>query len=132
MVGSSQMSSSSGGAESATPQGGSTLSVRSFLLSPVDPATWRAFVAVLLGPWITLLALVVLMTIWWIGGSLLVVLVGFPLIGFGIESARYFARAERWRMDVADPRPLTPHPYKELDYRAAPPWDRWLAQYATG
>ena len=132
MVGSSDMSSSSGGATSATPQGGSTLSVRSFLLSPFDPATWRSFLAVLLGPWVTLVAVVVLVTIWSIGGSLLVILVGIPLIGFGIESARYFARAERWRMAVADPRPLTPHPYKPLDYRAGPPWEQWLAQYATG
>ena len=126
------MSSSSGGATNATPQGGSTLSVRSFLLSPFDLATWRSFLAVLLGPWITLLAVVVLTTIWSIGGSLLVILVGIPIIGFGIESARYFARAERWRMEVADPRPLTPHPYKSLEYRAGPPWDKFLTQYATG
>jgi signal transduction histidine kinase len=126
------MSSGNVGAASAPPQGGSTLSVRSFLLSPFDPATWRAFLAVLLGPWITLVGLVVLMTIWSIGGSLIVILVGIPLIGFGIESTRYFARVERWRMDIASPRPLTPHVYKPLDYRAAPPWDQWLTQYATG
>ena len=59
MVGSMGMSDGSGGAPAnrvpgAANQGGTTLSVRSFLLSPFVPATWRALFAILIGPWITL------------------------------------------------------------------------------
>ena len=43
------MMNTSGGAAGVAPTGGQTLSLRSFLLSPLDPATWRAALAVLIG-----------------------------------------------------------------------------------
>jgi len=104
--------------------------VRSFLLSPLDSATWRAFIAVLLGPLVTLASISVLMTSWFFATSLIVVLVGIPIAGFGIEASRYFARAERWRMEIADQRPLRPHRYRPLEYSPQPPYSTWLTHYA--
>ncbi len=43
------------------------------------------------------------------GGSLLIWLVGIPIIALGLELSRVFARVERWRMRLVDPRPLVPH-----------------------
>jgi signal transduction histidine kinase len=103
--------------------------VRSFLLSPLDSATWRAFIAVLLGPLVTLASISVLMASWFFATSLIVVLIGIPIAGFGIEASRYFARAERWRMEIADQRPLTPHLYQPLDLRPRQPYGAWLREY---
>lgn len=124
------MSSGSEGPSEGVSVGARGLSVRSFVLSPLDPATWRAFLAVLIGPLLTLASITVLMTVWSIGGSLLVVLVGIPVIGFGIEATRYFARAERWRMEIADQRPLRPHPYRQLGWSPQRPYSTWLIEYA--
>jgi signal transduction histidine kinase len=118
-----------GSAASATPR---DLSLRSFLLSPLDPATWRAVLAVLLGIGITGLAFNALFAIWSIGGSLLVVLVGIPIIGFGVELCRFFARAERWRMEVVDGEPMRAHAYRRVDWTPAEPFGAWLRQYAEG
>ena len=41
------MMNGSGGAQGAAPSPAPTLSLRSFLLSPLDPATWRAALAIL-------------------------------------------------------------------------------------
>jgi signal transduction histidine kinase len=116
----------SGTAPTAAP----TLSLRSFLLSPFDPATWRAALAILIGFAVLGLGFSALFTIWSIGGSLIVVLVGIPIIGLGIEVCRYVARAERWRMEVVDGRPMVAHPYRPLDLSPKEPYGDWLRRYA--
>ena len=63
---------------------------------------------------------------------LLVVLVGIPIVGFGIELARYVARSERWRMELVDGRPMVPHRYRPLDFQPSAPYGDWLRQYAEG
>jgi signal transduction histidine kinase len=122
----------SGGAPEAAPNPAPTLSVRSFLLSPLDPATWRAAIAILIGIGLLGLGFNGLFIIWSIGGSLLVVLVGIPIIGAGIELARWVARAERWRMEIVDGRPMVPHRYRPLDFQPSAPYSDWLKQYAEG
>jgi signal transduction histidine kinase len=106
--------------------------LRSFLLSPFDPATWRAALAILIGLALLGVGFNGLFIIWSIGGSLIVVLVGIPIIGFGIELARYVARGERWRMEVVDGRPMIPHRYRPLDWQPRAPYGDWLRQYAEG
>jgi signal transduction histidine kinase len=126
------MSNSHDSAPEATARAPQILSVRSFLWSWLDPATGRAFFAVLIGPVVTLVAVIVLMALWSIGGLLLVFLIGIPVIGFGIEASRYFARVERWRMELAEKRALTPHPYRSFDYRPHKPYGVWLREYGKG
>jgi signal transduction histidine kinase len=126
------MMSNSGGTTGVADGGAPVLSVRSFLLSPFDPATWRAFLAIVLGIAVTGLAFAGLLTLWSIGGSLIVILVGIPIIGFGIELSRYFARAERWRMEIVDGVPMRAHPYRPLEYAPREPYGDWLRQYAEG
>jgi len=86
--------------------------VAGFLLSPLTPAAWRATGSIILGFGIELLGFAAVMSIFSAGGSLLVVGVGFVLLGLGVEASRLVARAERWRLARADPRPLTAHPYR--------------------
>jgi signal transduction histidine kinase len=123
--------SGSGGSGSAR-SGTQRLTLSSLLLAPLDPSTWRAFLAVIIGPFVTLAAAAVLMILWSTGGSLIVVLVGIPIIGLGIEASRLFARAERWRMELVDQRPLPAHAYRALDYSPSQPYDVWLRAYAEG
>ena len=122
----------SGGAPEAAPNPAQTLSLRSFLFSPFDLATWRAALAILIGLGLLGIGFNGLFIIWSIGGSLLVVLVGIPIIGFGIELARWVARAERWRMEVVDGRPMVPHRYRPLEFQPSAPYGEWLRQYAEG
>ena len=122
----------SAGAPAAAPDPASTLSLRSFLLSPLDPATWRAALAILIGLGLLGIGFNGLFVIWSIGGGLIVVLVGIPIIGFGIELARYVARGERWRMEVVDGRPMAAHAYRPLDFSPQAPYGEWLRQYAEG
>lgn len=126
------MMNASGSVDGAAPSGARTLSLRSFLLSPLDPATWRAGLAVLIGLFVGGFAFTALFTIWSVGGSLLPVLVGIPIIGVGIEAMRYIARAERWRMEMVDGVPLMPHAYRPLDFSPRAPYGAWLRQYAEG
>jgi signal transduction histidine kinase len=116
-------------ATARTPQ---ILSVRSFLLSPFDPATWRAALAILIGIGLLGIGFTGLWIMWSIGGSLIIVLVGIPIIGAGIELARYIARAERWRMEIVDGRLMTAHPYRPIDFSPQAPYGDWLREYAEG
>ncbi len=86
--------------------------IGAFLLSPLHPATWYATLAIILGFWVELFAFLLVMAAFSSGTSLLVVGVGVVVIGLGIEGCRLAARAERWRVTLADPRPLRPHPYR--------------------
>ncbi|MEX1333723.1 MAG: sensor domain-containing protein [Candidatus Limnocylindrales bacterium] len=126
------MMNASGGVPEAAPNPAPTLTLRSFLLSPIDPATWRAGLAILIGLGLLGIGFNGLFIIWSIGGSLLVALVGIPIIGFGIELARWVARAERWRMELVDGRPMVSHRYRPLDLQPRAPYGEWLRQYAEG
>ena len=126
------MMNDSAGAPAAAPDPAPTLSLRSFLLSPLDPATWRAALAILIGLGLLGIGFNGLFVIWSIGGGLIVVLVGIPIIGFGIELARFVARGERWRLELVDGRPMTAHPYRPLDFSPQAPYGDWLRQYAEG
>ncbi len=106
--------------------------VRMFVMSPLEPASWRATLAIVLGLAVSILAIVALSVLFSVGGSLLVWLVGIPIIGLGIEASRVIARVERWRMTLADPRPLTPHPYRPLDWRPQRPYGAWLRRWTEG
>ncbi len=86
--------------------------VAAFLLSPIDPRAWRATWAFIAGAFIEVVAVAVIATIFSIGASLVLALVGIPLIAVGIEVARAFARVERRRIAGADGRPLHPHVYR--------------------
>ena len=104
--------------------------LRAFLLSPLDPASWRATLAVLLGLGIAVAAITVLSACFSAGGSLLIWLVGIPIIGLGIELSRAFARVERWRMTMVDRRTLVPHGYRPFDGSPRRPYGVWLRAYA--
>ena len=106
--------------------------VRMFVMSPLDPASWRATLAIVLGLAVSILAIAALSVFFSVGGSLLIWLVGIPIIGLGIEASRVIARVERWRMRLADPRPLTPHPYRPLDWRPRRPYGEWLRRWVEG
>ena len=104
--------------------------VRSFLLSPLDAASWRATLAIVLGFGISILAIVLLSALFSTGGSLLIWIVGIPIIGLGIECSRLFARVERWRMTFVDGRPLTPHAYAPLGWPPRSPYGTWTRRWA--
>ena len=104
--------------------------VRTFLRSPIDPATWRAVLAILLGLFIALLSISTLSACFSAGGSMLLVLVGIPVIGLGIELSRVFAQVERWRMTLVDRRPLLAHSYRPFDTHPARPYGPWIRQWA--
>jgi signal transduction histidine kinase len=104
--------------------------LRTFLLSPLDPATWRATLAILLGLGVAVTAIAVLSACFSAGGSLLIWLVGIPIIGLGIELSRAFARVERWRMTAVDRRPLVAHGYRPFDGPPRRPYGVWLRAYA--
>ena len=86
--------------------------LRSFAHSPLDSASWRAALAILMGFFIATFSFALLATSFSTGGSLLIVLVGFAIVGLGIEIARVVARIERWRMTFVDAQPLRAHPYR--------------------
>jgi signal transduction histidine kinase len=86
--------------------------VRAFLISPLHPATWYATFAILLGFWVELAAFSFAMAAFSSGASLLVVGIGFVIIGLTIEGCRLVARIERRRASLADRRPLLPHAYR--------------------
>jgi signal transduction histidine kinase len=86
--------------------------LRNFVLSPLDPASWRAAGAILMGLFIGTFSFALLAALFSTGGSFLIVLVGFAVVGIGVEIARIVARVERWRMTLVDPRPLRAHTYR--------------------
>jgi signal transduction histidine kinase len=97
-----------GGRVAERPRG----AVSTFLLSPIDPAAWRAARAIFVGFWIETIAVFVLSGLFSSGVSLAVLGIGFALVAAGIEGSRVVARIERRRMMRADPRPLYAHPYR--------------------
>ncbi len=105
--------------------------IAAFLLSPVDPATWRAVFAIGMGFVVSIVAISLVSMLFSMGGSLLILVVGFAIVALGIEAARMVAKVERWRMLVVDgSRPLIPHPYKLVDPIPAEPYGTWLRKVA--
>ena len=88
--------------------------VASFILSPVDPVAWRATWALLSGMWVEIVGVAIVGTLFSIGGSLILAVVGIPIIGLGIEVARAVARGERGRIGAVDGRPLHAHAYRPV------------------
>jgi signal transduction histidine kinase len=115
--------------EAARPQRLSSL-LGAFLSSPLNPVTWRANLAILLGLFIAILSISTLSAFFSAGGSMLIWLVGIPIIGVGIELSRVFARVERWRMTLIDHRPLLPHPYRPFDGPPRRPFGPWVRAWA--
>ena len=103
---------------------------RTFVRSPLDPTTWRATLAVFLGLGIAVLGISILSACFSAGGSLLIWLVGIPIIGLGIEAARLVAQVERWRMTMVDGRPMLAHPYRAFDGLPHRPYGPWLRDWA--
>ncbi len=106
--------------------------VVAFLRSPIEAASWWALLATLLGFLVAVTSFTVVTTLFSTGGSLLFLLVGIPVIAVGLEAARVFARVERWRVTLADPRPLAPHPYRPVDWSPSSPYGPWVRQWAEG
>ena len=103
-----------------------------FLLSPISAASWKALVAILFGFVVAVTAFSVVSSLFSAGAGLLIVLVGIPVLGLGIEAARLFARAERWRMLLVDDRPLIARPYRPLDPTPAAPIETRVRTWAEG
>ncbi|MEO8207627.1 MAG: sensor domain-containing protein, partial [Chloroflexota bacterium] len=99
----------------------------SFVLSPLDPATWRAVAAVFRGAIVIIVGSAIVGSLFSGGVSLLIAGIGFLMVGLGIEVARAVARSERRRMVTIDPRPLLPHFYRPSGSNLR---DRALAVFA--
>ena len=82
------------------------------------------------GLFILVFAISVIGTLFSVGGSLLLVLVGFLIVALGIEAARITAMVERWRMTIIDPRPLYPHPYRTAEVTPSEPYGPWIRRLA--
>jgi signal transduction histidine kinase len=106
--------------------------VTAFLRSPIEASSWWGLLAILLGFIVAVTSFTVVSTLFSTGGSLLFVLVGIPVIAVGLEAARAFARLERWRMTLVDPRPLVEHPYRPVDWSPREPYGAWVRQWAEG
>jgi signal transduction histidine kinase len=87
----------------------------SFALSPISPSSWKALAAILLGFGFSLTAFVVVTSLLSAGASLLIVLVGIPIIALAVEASRLYAKVEVWRMTLVDDRPLIQRPHRPLD-----------------
>ena len=124
------MSGTADGPATTAPSGRPAALLRSFLRSPFQAASWWATVAIGLGFGIAILSGALLSTVFSVGGSLLIWLVGIPIIALGLELAGRFARLERWRMTLVDPRPLVPHPYRPLNGMPQAPYGAWLRTWA--
>src|SRR5262249_40852179 len=72
----------------ATPVPGPGDLVRAFLRSPFQPETWLATAAIVLGIGIAVVAAALLSFLFSTGGSLLIWLVGIPIIALGLELSR--------------------------------------------
>ncbi len=124
------MSGSAGAPGTAAPVARPADLARAFLRTPFEGATWWATLAIILGLAVTLLSAAALSVCFSTGGSLLIWLVGIPIIALGLEVSRLVARVERRRMTLVDPRPLVAHPYQPLNGWPRAPYGRWLRTWA--
>jgi signal transduction histidine kinase len=118
-----------GSLERAREEGLSGL-LRAFVVSPLNPETWRAVAAILLGLVVAIVSIGILSTFFSTGGTLLIWLVGIPIIGLGIEFSRLVAREERWRMTWIDRRPLVAHAYRSFAWPPRAPYGTWVREWA--
>ncbi len=102
----------------------------SILISPVHPSTWAAVASVIVGFAVAVLAFSVVTTLFSTGAGLLILIVGIPIVGLGMEAARLTARAERWRMSLTDDRPLVARPYRPLDPNPSAPLETRIRTWA--
>ncbi len=114
MVGSSPMSAPAAPGPSTRSSGGRSLLVE-IALSPLSPSSWKALAAILLGFAFSVTAFAVVTSLLSFGASLLIVLIGVPIIALAVEAARLYARVEVWRMGLVDGRPLILRPHRPLD-----------------
>ena len=104
--------------------------IRAFALAPFDGRSWRAVVAIGVGLFVAIVSFTLLTAFFSTGGSLLIWLVGIPIVALGIEAARAVARVERWRVTLVDRRPLVAHPYRPLNGLPRAPYGAWLRGWA--
>jgi signal transduction histidine kinase len=88
--------------------------VLAVLYSPIDPATWYANAALVLGLFIGVGAFAVILTLGSMGVSTLVAGIGVLFFAAGIEASRLVARVERWRTFLGEPTRPAAHPYRPL------------------
>jgi signal transduction histidine kinase len=124
------MSGSAGAPGTAATVARPTDLVRAFLRAPLQPATWWATLAIILGLAVTILSALALSVCFSTGGSLLIWLIGIPIIALGLEVSRLVARVERRRMSLVDPRPLVAHRYQPLNGWPRAPYGTWLRTWA--
>ncbi len=129
MVRSSPMGMTAGPGSAAAPRRRRSL-LAMFLLSPISPASWRALGATLLGFFVAIIAFGLVTTLLSTGASLLIVIVGVPIIGLAIEAAKLFAVEERWRMGLVAEGPLIPRPYRPLNPVPAAPMEVRIRAWA--
>jgi signal transduction histidine kinase len=102
-----------GGASFARP-GISRSPLRAFLLAPIHPQTWYANGAIILGPFVGIIAFAAILALVSTGLTVLLAGIGFVLIAAAIEGSRLVASIERWRVFVGEPVRPAPHPYRPL------------------
>ena len=90
-----------------------------FVLSPIDPATWYANGAIILGLFVGLVAGGIVLALLSTGFTTLLGGVGVIFIVLAIEGARWLARAERWRVTFGRTERRLPHPYRPRNGRIA-------------
>ncbi|HEY4753420.1 MAG TPA: sensor domain-containing protein, partial [Candidatus Limnocylindrales bacterium] len=95
------------------PRGGRSFLV-AFVASPISAASWKALAAILIGFVFSIAAIAVITSLLSAGASLILILIGIPIIALAIECARIFARVEIWRMGFVDDRPLIQRPHRPL------------------
>jgi signal transduction histidine kinase len=98
--------------------------------SPLEGASWRATLSILLGLGIAIAAIGLLERVL-LDRGLAPDLAGRdpdhrPRPGL----SRVVARVERWRMGLTDPRPLVAHPYRPLDFPIRAPYGAWIRAWA--
>jgi len=98
----------------AVARSGISRSPRAFLLAPIQPATWYANGAILLGLFSASLAFAIVVALASAGVSILLAGVGLVLIALAIEGSRLFARFERRRVFAGEPSRPAAHAYKPL------------------
>lgn len=104
--------------------------VAAFLLSPISPSSWQALGLVVLGFAASIFTFGLVTALLSTGASLLIVIVGVPVIGLAIEVAKVFAAFERWRMRFVDGTPLIPRPYRPLFPAPAAPTEARVRAWA--
>ena len=100
-----------GGASFARP-GISRSPLQAFLLSPIHPQTWYAVGAIIVGPFVAMLAFGIVVALISTGLTTLLAGIGILFIAAGVESSRVVAWVERWRVFVGEPDKPRAHPYR--------------------